>query len=243
MELSFAEYIELVLLLIASVYLYGLFRPAAEAGLRFLVLAFGVGAARATPFWVALPVSVLIVSGFAYSFLNPLVSSLFAGIVCLVVAVAFAVWLVQIFPGVQFLHWSRIRIGDEVEVGDSSGRVVRLALSGLCIERPDGSMVFLPLPLVWRHGAVRLGKTSSAEVCVLSPVCESPLGDEAANEIRRAIAFSSFVSPGTEPRVLREENRVEVRFRVVRPELSGSAHAFAEGVLRKALGVRGGKDS
>lgn len=242
MELAFAEYLELVLLLIASVSLYGLFRPVAEAGQRFLALAFGVGAARATPFWLAFPVSVLIVSGFAYSFLNPRVSSLFAGVVCVAVAAAFGVWLVQVLPGVQFVHWSRIRIGDEVEVGESAGRVVGLALSGLCLERADGSRAFVPLPLVWRHGAVRLGKTSSAELCVLSPECDSPLGDEAAHEIRRAIAFSSFVSPGTEPRVLREGNKVEVRFRVIRPELSGPAQEFAEGVLRKALGLRVGKD-
>lgn len=243
MDLPFSDYIEFVLLFVASVSLYGLFRPVAEAGQRALSLAFGVRAARATPFWLAFPVTVVIVTGFSYSFLNQRVSALFAGVVCLTAAAAFAIWLVQVFPGVQFLHWSQIKLGDEVRVGDASGRVTALSLSGLCLEHPDGSKAYVPLTQVWRKGAVRLGKTSSAELSILSPELEGWPSDEALHDIMRAVAFSSFVSPATEPQVTREGNRIRLRFRVIRPELSSTAQEFADSVVRKALGLRGGKES
>jgi hypothetical protein len=119
-----------------------------------------------------------------------------------VLAVAGLPWLRSVFHGVVFTLEGRFGLGDDLQVGNVKGRIVRVGLRAITLRAPDGTDAVVPYERLAADTVIRLNLAARDTPCDLEVEVPPHLPPPRAAELaRQAAALSRFASPRCPPEV------------------------------------------
>ncbi len=123
-------------------------------------------------------------------------------IVLVVLAFAALPWLRSVFHGLVFALELRYRIGDDLQIGATKGRIVALGVRALTLRAPDGTDAVIPYDRITGETVIRLNLVARDTPCELEVLIPGELPVARAVELaRQAAALSRFASPRCSPEV------------------------------------------
>ena len=118
--------------------------------------------------------------------------------------------LENLMVGIALAFRRRLRPGDRIVVGDNSGMVREIGLTGIHLRMPDGANVYLPNRLLNDQAVLVTRAENTAQVVVaLHNVDE--LGADKLTMVRRAALLSPYRSVGSPVRIRHHPDGTQAR--------------------------------
>jgi small-conductance mechanosensitive channel len=144
----------------------------------------------------------------------------------------------DVIAGLNLVVRRRLREGDRVQVGDASGIVRRLALTGIELRRSDGSTVYVPARLLGA-GAVVVGHAKDTVPVHATVSVPTEKLNEAIRLVYRTALMSPYRAVGSAVAVERQtEAKLRVEIQAWSDAATQDATLQLESALRRALAVQ-----